>query len=324
MTLRGHPRNLKHRFLLTLQRFQLLPLYSRLLIFIALASCLSFLVIAPRVLAEYNELSRGLQRFVDLRLERSVVPILIPVYSRPHYLRRVLASLERSSHISDSVLVFSQDGFSPEISELIEGVSFAPVIKLSHSPPYFGIPSLFIRTDAPTAANVFFLLRFAFDYAKVDAAVVLESDIELSVDGFDFFRWAYRQVDSSPDLRHRVLTINGFNEASDPAADVLAFNVSTPGFMVWGWCAPHFSWPLIKSQWTWFHNWDITLEGARRRSGKLSLAPLVSRTKNIGMSGINFNVQDVDEQAKWLGLYTPQEPIFYDNAVLKLVGSQHN
>lgn len=92
--------------------------------------------------------------------------------------------------------------------------------------------------------------------------------------------------------------------------------------MVWGWLCPSFSWPLIKSHWTWFGNWDHTVEQTRQAAGKVCLAPVVSRTRNIGMTGINFDVRDETEQAKWLGLYTPQEPIDYRDAVLRVVGAQ--
>jgi len=139
-----------------------------------------------------------------------------------------------------TVLVFSQDGGNPDVARLIEGVNFTRAIRLQHYPPYLGIPSYFVRTgawrprerrqvvrhvahprglpprricsshvavaacaDAPTAANVFYLLRFAMDYVGARAAIVLESDLILAPDGLDYFRWAYESVSHSFKWRHK-------------------------------------------------------------------------------------------------------------------------
>jgi len=78
--------------------------------------------------------------------------------------------------------------------------------------------------------------------------------------------------------------------------------------MVWGWLCPAHSWPMIRSGWTWFHNWDITLEErVRKPSGLVSLSPVVSRTRNIGMQGINFDVRNDSEAEKWTKLYITAE-----------------
>lgn len=257
------------------------------------------------------------------------------------------------------MLVFSQDGRNEDIAALIDGIRFARTIHLWHSPPYWGLPSLILRTDAPTAANVFYLLRFAFDFLQIPAAIVLESDIELSVDGFEYFRWSYQQLEQARGggdaddtaaadgangaerpagrerpqrvkpagqrgrggdavaLRDKVFTINGFYEGSRPDGDPYAFHTDKYGFMVWGWLCPHWSWPAIKSGFTWFGNWDITMENSiRRPSGTLSLSPYVSRTRNIGMQGINFNIQDAAEVAKWEQLYIPQKSVPYNGKKL--------
>lgn len=213
------------------------------------------------------------------------------------------------SLLSQSVLVFSQDGSRRDIEAIIASIDFAPVIHLRHTPPYLGIPSLIYRTDAPTASNVHFLLRFAFEHIRVEGAIVLESDIELGVDGFDFFRWALAAVGADAALRSSVFTVNGYYSASAPTNDLHTFTTDEFGFMVWGWLCPAWSWPEISAGWTWFANWDITLEeSVRRPSGKVSLSPLVSRSRHIGMEGINFNAQDPAEIAKWEGLYLTTQP----------------
>lgn len=221
-----------------------------------------------------------------------------------------------------TVLVFSQDGRFPEITQLIQSIDFAPVVHMLHDPPYLGIPSKFIRTDAPTASNVHFLLRFAFEFIQAPAAVVLESDLELGADGFDYFRWAYQQVSSDAELKSKVLTVNGYYEKSEPTADPFTFTTDEFGFMVWGWLCPAWSWPTIRDGWTWFHNWDITVENSiRKPSGKVSLSPILSRTRNIGMSGINFDIRDPAEVAKWETLHIPTAARDFTGQKLRIIPS---
>jgi hypothetical protein len=199
------------------------------------------------------------------------------------------------------------------VAALVDAVAFMPVIHLRHRPPYFGLTSLLPRNDAATAANIFFLLRFAFDYTEARAAIVLESDLEVAPDAYDYFKWAYENVERRPALRARVMSVNGFLQESDPAADPGEFTLST--FTVWGWLCPAYSWPLLRAGWTWLHNWDIQVDQVvRPAAGKVSLSPRLSHVRNIGLQGgVNFNIKDPNELARWEGVYLPPAPIDYTN-----------
>lgn len=63
--------------------------------------CTATFSYAWRVAAEASQLNRGLREFQALGLRKDVIPILIPVYSRPHYLQRVIESLSRARGIND-------------------------------------------------------------------------------------------------------------------------------------------------------------------------------------------------------------------------------
>lgn len=287
---------------------------------IASSLALGFLVVyvIPRAISEHGQLSAALEQWRQWDLPADTIPVLIPTYSRPAYLASVIESLRNANNVDKTVLVFSQDGAVPAVTELIQSVNFTRVIHLRHSPPFWGLPSRFLRTDAPTAANVFFLLRFAFEWARVPAAVVLESDIVLAPDGLDYFKWAFTETLRDEALRDRTFTINGYYERSQRENDPHAFTTDEFGFMVWGWLCPGYSWERIRGGWTWWGNWDITMEALRRasvspRTGAplVSLSPVVSRTRNIGMQGINFDVRDPADIAKWTRLYIPEAPISY-------------
>lgn len=206
-----------------------------------------------------------------------------------------------------------------EVAELIESITWMRVIHLRHNPPYLNLPSIF-ENDAPTAANVFFLLRLAFDYIGVRAAVVLESDIEISPDALTYFAWAYDTVVGDASLKNQVFTVNGYFERSVAGSgDPFSFTTGDYGFMVWGWLCPDFSWPMIKRGFTWGGNWDIIMEAMRARAGKVSLSPTISRTRNIGMQGgINFNVADPSLIQKWTSMRVQEEPVSYVGATMRI------
>jgi hypothetical protein len=208
------------------------------------------------------------------------------------------------------VLVVAQDATNPEVAALVDSVTFMPVIHLWHRPPYWGLTSLLPRNDAATAANIYFLLRFAFEHAEARAAIVLESDLEVSPDAYDYFKWAYENVARRPELRSRVMSINGYQANSDPTADAGALEPYS--FTVWGWLCPSYSWPLLRDGWTWLHNWDIKVDQVvRTAAGKVCLSPLVSRVRNIGLQGgVTMNIHDTAELERW-DVYLSPGPVDY-------------
>ena len=91
-------------------------------------------------------------------------------------------------------------------------------------------------------------------------------------------------------------------DSKSPSSDPYAFQAKD--FTVWGWMCPAHRWAQVKQGWTWFHNWDIQMEhGIRQRHNLVSLGPALSRVRNIGMSGINFDVMDDQEKRKWQSVY---------------------
>lgn len=293
-----------------------------LLFFVASSAVMAFLAlyILPRAVREYAILQAGLKTYASLSYPPDTIPVLIPTYSRPAYLAAVLESLRKARSIEKTVLIFSQDGADTAVSALIASVNFTRVVHLRHAPPYWGLPSVFLRTDAPTASNVYFLLRFAFEWLRAPAAIVLESDIVVAPDALDYFRWAFTEVSRDAALRDRIFTINGFYDRSRPEHDPYAFTTHEYGFMVWGWLCPGFSWPLIRAGWTSFGNWDITLENSvRQPSGKVSLSPVVSRTRNIGMQGINFDVRDPATIEKWTSMHISETAREFDGHRLSIL-----
>jgi len=197
------------------------------------------------------------------------------------------------------------------------------VIKMWHTQPYLNIVQQFWATDAPTAANVKYLLSLAFDFLGAPGAIVIESDIFPSKDFYRYFQWAAYHTSTSSFLRRHTFTVNGYHHESQPQGSPYSMSVDHYGFTVWGWFCPAASWPLISSRWTWYHNWDINMEHNIRRSQDndcfLSLTPQISRVRNIGMKGINFKGGNAEEEARWLAVHVPPQAYKYKDKKVRCV-----
>lgn len=166
---------------------------------------------------------------------------------------------------------------------------------------------------------------------------MLESDLEPGVDFYQYFLWTAQALEDDAELRKRVFTVyvnivvpclaplsplctyahndllvwgcsNGYVDSKSPSSDPYAFQAKD--FTVWGWMCPAHRWAQVKQGWTWFHNWDIQMEhGIRQRHNLVSLGPALSRVRNIGMSGINFDVMDDQEKRKWQSVYVYDHPL---------------
>jgi hypothetical protein len=248
------------------------------------------------------------------------LPILMPVCGRPHYLREVLAALARVEGIDRATLIVSQDGRNPEVSALIAGVIFAPVIHLRHARPFMGILAFFWDGLHAASANIHDLLAFAFSPAQAAGAIVLEDDIVPSPDFLAYFEWAFANILSD----EKVLTVTGFNLHSrpwpekgyDPRDYPFAMIVNREGgrnkFTGWSWAITRANWGRIRQSWS-FVSWDIGLDALQRRLGLISYKPALARAKNIGMQG-GINFTEAEGNPKWAGIHLAEAPLAYTEA----------
>jgi len=105
----------------------------------------------------------------------------------------------------------------------------------------------------------------------------------------------------------------------------LSFNTSDPykvvpyKHMTWGWMLPAHIWPLVSWQWPWLYDQAIVMEEhIRQRSGRISITPDLSRTRNIGMVGMNFRVYDENEMKTWMAVHISSTPVNFTGRKLVL------
>ncbi|NJD18745.1 MAG: hypothetical protein FIA95_05615 [Gemmatimonadetes bacterium] len=250
---------------------------------------------------------------------RALIPVLMPVCGRPHYLRQGLTALSRAEGIRDALLVVSQDGDDPEVSRLLEGIGFTRVVLLKHERPFLGVFAYFWDGLHAVSSNIRFLLDFAFDGLGAEHAIVLEDDIVPSPDFHRWFSWACRHVLAD----ERVLSVTGFNLHSRASAE-LGFDPrehphdlvenreeGRAKFTGWSWAIRAGTWRRVREDWSSL-SWDTRLDEVQRRRGLISYKPVLARVKNIGMQG-GINFTEAEGNPKWAGLVLAEAAYAYDD-----------
>jgi GNT-I family len=281
--------------------------------------CSVFLLVSSVITRRRNrrEVLRGLEQF-RRRGRRCLLPILMPVYGRPHYLRQTLEALSRARDIGKTVLIISQDGADDQVSALIRGIDFTEVIHLRHTRPFLGVPTYFWDSLYAVSDNIHFLLDFALRGLESEGAIVLEDDLVVSPDFFNYFEWTFGHVLADA----RVLSVTGFNLHSRICPESRHHPEEHPfdlienrengrsKFTGWSWMINRRQWARIREHWSFF-SWDIGLDATQRKLNLVSYKPVLGRVRNIGMQGgINFTESDGDP--RWADVTIPERAIEYE------------
>lgn len=299
------------------------PLFVRLVLFL-LACSLLFYVVATKYYSFYchSRFQEGLveanRRYlwnVSRGVQDGFLPILMPVCDRPEYLKRVLQGLSKVDGIEETMLIVSQDCAQIPIAALLNTFS-RPIrmLILSHKPPYFSLPRLVYTNEYAISANIKFLLEFAFEHMLANGAIVLESDLVPSVDFYRFYQWTYRHILTRN--HSKVLSIHSFNLRSTNQSD--PYLLSASGFDSWGWSTARTRWPWLKTEWTKFKNWDMTISKRGERDQWKCLRSHLSRTRMIGFQGINVNVETKAVEKQFNDVYLSEKRIDYDRIQPKI------
>ena len=244
------------------------------------------------------------------------LPILMPTCDRPHYLEQVLNSLQKIDGINQTLLVVSQDCAQHTISSLLQNYSISiRILILPHKPPYFSLPRFVYTNEYATSANVKFLLEFAFEHMLADGAILLESDLVPSVDFYCFYQWTHRYILSRN--YSNVLSIHSFNIDSKKTSDPYTLS-SSNGFDSWGWSTERTRWPWLKTYWTKFKNWDITLNHEGKQDQWIFLRATLSRTRMIGFQGINVKIRKKVDKDIHENVYISDKQIDYRGKIPKI------
>lgn len=211
---------------------------------------------------------------VNNKLVIPVIPILVMSCNRDDYLQTTLTKLFQYKPAGFPVVV-SQGCGHEGVEQLLRDKYANNVIALKHYKkpniePYFAI-----------AQHYGWALSQIFSNMNYDAAIILEDDMEISPDFFDYFISLYPILNGDPSL----YCISSWNDngMDDSVSDNKAIR-RTEIFPGLGWMMEKSLWKEIETIWPEKY-WDEFMRLPAVRKNRACLYPEISRNKNIGIKG---------------------------------------
>ncbi|CAM9621487.1 unnamed protein product [Pylaiella littoralis] len=230
--------------------------------------------------------------------------LLIICANRPEYLKRALDAVaeyhpgsSRGTGYSIPVVI-SQDGSSQQVEDVISQfkdsmAGRAHVIHIRHTPPpretrpYFKLSAHYKWA----LSQVFDELDLdSYDSASKDKTIILEEDLEIAPDFFEYFSATAPLLDSDETL----MAVSAWNDNGQ--ADHVKNNEALfrsdffPGL---GWMLPRRLWDELAPEWPEAY-WDDWLREPERRKERQFIRPEVCRTYHFGQKGGASNNQFAD------------------------------
>ncbi|NWR96769.1 protein O-linked-mannose beta-1,2-N-acetylglucosaminyltransferase 1 [Motacilla alba alba] len=208
------------------------------------------------------------------------VPVAVIAGNRPNYLYRMLRSLLSAQGVNPQMITVFIDGYYEEPMDVVElfglsGIQHTPIsIKNARVSQHY-------KASLTATFNLFPDAKFA---------VVLEEDLDISVDFFSFLSQSIHLLEEDESL----YCISAWNDqgyehtAEDPS---LLYRVETmPGL---GWVLRKSlykdelepKWPTPEKLW----DWDMWMRMPEQRKGRECIIPDISRSYHFGIVGLNMN-----------------------------------
>ncbi|XP_029939770.1 protein O-linked-mannose beta-1,2-N-acetylglucosaminyltransferase 1 isoform X1 [Salarias fasciatus] len=208
------------------------------------------------------------------------VPVAVIAGNRPNYLYRMLRSLLSANGVNPNMITVFIDGYYEEPMDVVELFGLRGV---QHTP--ISIKNARVSQHYKASLTATFNLHPDANYA-----IVLEEDLDVSVDFFSFLSQTIRLLDEDDSL----YCISAWNDqgyehtADDPALLYRLENM--PGL---GWVLKRSlykdelepRWPTPEKLW----DWDMWMRMPEQRRGRECVVPDVSRTYHFGIVGLNMN-----------------------------------
>ncbi|XP_043941881.1 protein O-linked-mannose beta-1,2-N-acetylglucosaminyltransferase 1 [Protopterus annectens] len=208
------------------------------------------------------------------------VPVAVIAGNRPNYLYRMLRSLLSAQGVNPQMITVFIDGYYEEPMDVVDLFGLKGV---QHTP--IGIKNARVSQHYKASLTATFNL-----HPDAKFAIVLEEDLDVSVDFFSFLSQTIHLFEEDESL----YCISAWNDqgyehtAEDPS---LLYRVeSMPGL---GWVLKKSlykdelepKWPTPEKLW----DWDMWMRMPEQRKGRECIIPDVSRSYHFGIVGLNMN-----------------------------------
>ncbi|KAG5849985.1 protein O-linked-mannose beta-1,2-N-acetylglucosaminyltransferase 1 [Anguilla rostrata] len=208
------------------------------------------------------------------------VPVAVIAGNRPNYLYRMLRSLLSAHGVNPQMITVFIDGYYEEPMDVVELFGLKGV---QHTP--ISIKNARVSQHYKASLTATFNL-----HPDANFAIVLEEDLDISIDFFSFLSQTIHLLNEDESL----YCISAWNDqgyehtAEDPS---LLYRVeSMPGL---GWVLKKSlykdelepKWPTPEKLW----DWDMWMRMPEQRKGRECIIPDVSRSYHFGIIGLNMN-----------------------------------
>ncbi|XP_070662164.1 alpha-1,3-mannosyl-glycoprotein 2-beta-N-acetylglucosaminyltransferase-like [Malus domestica] len=230
-----------------------------------------------------QELERkGLGRLID-KNQVPVAAVVIMACNRADYLERTVKSVLKyqSSVASKFPLFVSQDGSHPAVKQM--ALSYDQLTYMQH------LDYVPVHAERPGELIAYYKIARHYKWAldglfykhKFSRVIILEDDMEIAPDFFDYFEAAAALLDKDKS----IMAVSSWNDngqkqfVHDP--NILYRSDFFPGL---GWMLARSTWDELSPKWPKAY-WDDWLRLQENHKGRQFIRPEVCRTYNFGEHG---------------------------------------
>ncbi|KAK4258434.1 hypothetical protein QN277_004886 [Acacia crassicarpa] len=225
---------------------------------------------------------KGLQRMID-KEQVPLAAVVIMACNRADYLERTVNSvLKYQRSISSKYPLFvSQDGSHPSVKS--KALSYDQLTYMQH------LDFEPVQTERPGELIAYYKIARHYKWAldqlfykhNFSRVIILEDDMEIAPDFFDYFEAASTILDKD----RSIMAVSSWNDngqkqfVHDPYE--LYRSDFFPGL---GWMLPRYTWDELSPKWPKAY-WDDWLRLKENHKGRQFIRPEVCRTYNFGEHG---------------------------------------
>ncbi|CAM0910991.1 unnamed protein product [Alopecurus aequalis] len=226
---------------------------------------------------------RSVQTLVNKNVQVPVAAVVIMACNRPDYLQRTVESILKyqKTVASKFPLFISQDGTNGEVKK--KALSYNQITFMQH------VDLEPVRTERPGELIAYYKIAKHYKWAldalfikhNFDRVIILEDDMEIAPDFFDYFEAAAKLLDNDK----TIMAVSSWNDngqrqfVNDPKA--LYRSDFFPGL---GWMLTKPTWMELSPKWPKAY-WDDWVRLKEVHKDRQFIRPEVCRTYNFGEHG---------------------------------------